>query len=102
MMTTARNILRSFYSILKDNDAYLKFVFITGVSKFSKLNLFSGLNNLTDITIDENYATITGYTQNDLETHFAEYLEGKLNPKLNNKVMAKPIEITDSNYRELV
>ena len=47
---TAREILKNFYGSIKDNDEYLRFVFITGVSKFSKLNLFSGLNNIEDIT----------------------------------------------------
>jgi len=70
----ARDILKSFYSVIKDNDRYIKFVFITGVSKFSKMNLFSGLNNLTDITIMSDYADICGYTQNDIESHFAEHL----------------------------
>jgi len=72
----AREVLRNFYSSIKASDQYLKFFFMTGVSKFSKLNLFSGLNNIEDITIDSNYATITGYTQNDLEVHFEGYLEG--------------------------
>ncbi len=72
----ARDILRNFYSAIKSSDSYLRFVFITGVSKFSKLNLFSGLNNIEDITIDKRYATITGYTQGDLETVFSDYTEG--------------------------
>ena len=70
----ARNILKSFYSVIKDNDQYLKFVFITGVSKFSKMNLFSGLNNLTDITTMSRYATICGYTHDDIKTEFKEHL----------------------------
>jgi hypothetical protein len=61
-----RDGLRNLYSVIKGADAYIKFVFITGVSKFSKVNLFSGLNNLQDITLDERYATICGYTENDL------------------------------------
>lgn len=72
----AREVLRGFYSAIKASDQYLRFVFMTGVSKFSKLNLFSGLNNIQDITLDKNYATITGYTQIDLEENFAEYLQG--------------------------
>jgi hypothetical protein len=72
----AREILRNFYSAIKAADRYLRFVFITGVSKFSKLNLFSGLNNLQDITLHSSYSTITGYTQGDLEEVFGEYLEG--------------------------
>ncbi|MBF0231021.1 MAG: AAA family ATPase, partial [Desulfamplus sp.] len=71
-----RNNLRNLYSVIKDSDEYIKFAFLTGVSKFSKMNLFSGLNNLTDITIDDRYATICGYTQNDVEVVFKEYLQG--------------------------
>ncbi|MBK8805215.1 MAG: ATP-binding protein [Bacteroidales bacterium] len=71
--TDAREILRNFYSAIKASDAYIKFVFLTGVSKFSKLNLFSGLNNLNDITIDTDYSTITGYTHDDIINEFSEY-----------------------------
>jgi hypothetical protein len=72
----ARHILKNFYSVIKDNDKLIRFVFITGVSKFSKMNLFSGLNNLEDITVDANYAEICGYTHEDLKTVFKEHLEG--------------------------
>ena len=72
----ARDILKNFYSVIKDSDPYIRFVFITGVSKFSKLNLFSGLNNLKDITISREYADICGYTHHDLETVFSEHLRG--------------------------
>ena len=72
----ARDILKNFYGVIKDSDRYIRFVFITGVSKFSKLNLFSGLNNLEDITINPEYAEICGYTHRDLETVFKESLEG--------------------------
>ena len=71
----ARNLLKSFYSVIKDNDRYLKFVFITGVSKFSKMNLFSGLNNLIDITTLPDYAAICGYTHHDIQTQFKEHLK---------------------------
>ena len=71
----ARELLRRFYSVLKDSDAYIRFVFITGVSKFSKVSLFSGLNNLQDITLDPRYATICGYTQGDIEHHFTPWFE---------------------------
>ena len=72
-----RDELKSFYSVIKGSDEYIKFVFITGVSKFSKVSLFSGLNNLNDITLNPNYATICGYTQDDVETDFAKHLEGQ-------------------------
>jgi hypothetical protein len=71
----AREILKTFYSVIKDNDKYIKFVFITGVSKFSRMNLFSGLNNLTDITIQSDYASICGYTHTDIKTTFKEHLK---------------------------
>ena len=69
-----RDGLRDLYSVIKGMDPFIRFVFFTGVSKFSKMNLFSGLNNLTDITLDDRYATICGYTQMDVETGFKEYL----------------------------
>jgi len=71
----ARDVLKSFYSVIKDNDRYIKFVFITGVSKFSKINLFSGLNNLTDITSRPEYASICGYTHQDIQIIFKEHLK---------------------------
>ena len=70
-----RKILKSFYSIIKDSDDYIKFFFVTGVSKFSQVSIFSDLNNLNDITLNENYATITGYTQEELESYFPEYIK---------------------------
>lgn len=65
-----RNRLRDFYSILKESDAYLRFVMLTGVSKFSKINLFSGLNNLYDVTLLAQFSSLCGYTQKELETVF--------------------------------
>ncbi len=72
-----RDQLKGFYSVIKKSDEYLKFVFLTGVSKFSKVSLFSGLNNLNDITLNPNYATICGYTQSELEYSFKEHLKGQ-------------------------
>ncbi|GAB6059057.1 ATP-binding protein [Desulfonatronum parangueonense] len=71
-----RDELKNYYSVIKDADPYLQFVFITGVSKFSKVSLFSGLNNLEDITLDPEYSSICGYTQDELESVFAERLHG--------------------------
>jgi hypothetical protein len=67
-------VLRDFYSVLKGEDENLELVFITGISKFTKVSLFSHLNNLTDITIDAQYASLTGYTQQELESYFDAYL----------------------------
>lgn len=70
-----REELKSIYSVLKQNDAYLKFVLLTGVSKFSKVSLFSGLNNLKDISLNPDYATLCGYTEADIKQVFTERLE---------------------------
>ena len=74
--TTMREGLKNLYSVLKGSDAHLKFVLLTGVSKFSKVSLFSGLNNLQDITLDPRYSTICGYTDVDIDTTFAPELPG--------------------------
>jgi hypothetical protein len=70
-----RNFLQSFYRVLKAADEHLRFVFLTGVSKFSKVSIFSGLNNLNDITLDAEYATLCGYTQEELENCFSSYID---------------------------
>ena len=61
-----RDYLHGLYSTIKDCDADIRFTFLTGVSKFSKVSLFSGLNNLKDITLDRRYSAICGYTDADL------------------------------------
>ena len=71
-----RDFLRGLYAVIKDSDAHIRFSFITGVSKFSKVSLFSGLNNLTDITLEPDYSAICGYTDADLDTVFAPELDG--------------------------
>jgi hypothetical protein len=75
--TEIREGLKNFYSVIKDSDAWVQFAFLTGVSKFSKVSLFSGLNNLRDITLIPKYATICGYTELELKTVFAEHLKDK-------------------------
>jgi Predicted AAA-ATPase/PD-(D/E)XK nuclease superfamily len=70
-----REVLREFYGVLKNADSQLELVFITGISKFSKVSLFSHLNNLKDITLVPQYATIAGYTQEELEFYFDDYLQ---------------------------
>jgi hypothetical protein len=61
-----RAILRNFYSIIKNADPYIEFFLMTGVSKFSQTGIFSNLNHLNDITLNKKYASLTGYTQNEL------------------------------------
>ncbi len=70
-----RQTLRDFYSIVKSSDEYLRLVFITGISKFAKVSLFSHLNNLNDISLDSTYATLAGYTQAEIELYFEDYLQ---------------------------
>ena len=71
-----RDFLRGLYSTVKFADAHIRFTFITGVSKFSKVSLFSGLNNLKDITLDVRYSALCGYTEADLDTVFTPELPG--------------------------
>jgi hypothetical protein len=70
-----RAILKAFYSILKNADKYLKILFITGVSKFSKVSIFSDLNNLTDLSTARDFNEICGITQKELEDNFVEELK---------------------------
>ncbi len=76
MAAFARETLKSLYSVIKNNDAYIRFAFLTGVTRFSRVSVFSGINNIEDISLAPEFATICGYTQNDLETVFAEHLQG--------------------------
>jgi hypothetical protein len=73
-----QGILKGFYSILKDADDYLRMVFITGVSKFSRVSIFSDLNNLRDLTVNKQFAGICGITQEELENNFTEELKSNL------------------------
>ncbi|MDE0228283.1 MAG: AAA family ATPase, partial [Spirochaetaceae bacterium] len=73
---TNRDYLRGLYGVIKDNDAHVRFTFLTGITKFSKVNLFSQLNNLTDLTLDAAYSSVCGYTEQDLDTVFAPEMAG--------------------------
>ena len=76
MRSYAQDVLKGLYEHIKYNDEYIKFVFLTGVTKFAKVSVFSGLNNLSDISLAPQYGNICGYTQADIDTHFQPYLEG--------------------------
>ena len=67
--------LKAFYSVIKAFESRARFVFVTGVSKFCHVSLFSELNNLTDITMNRDYATMFGYTQKEFETYFADRID---------------------------
>ena len=71
---TYRGVLRGFYSVIKSQDAYIRFAFLTGITKFSKVSIFSGLNNLEDISMNNAYAGICGITEQELEANFDPYI----------------------------
>src|SRR6056297_524654 len=75
MAKKIRTVLRTFYSTLKSSDAYLDFVFITGITKFTKVGVFSTLNNLDDISTWDEVSQMLGYTQKEIERDFEPYLE---------------------------
>lgn len=85
-----REILRSFYGILKAQDANLRFVLLTGVSKFSKVSVFSGLNNLNDLTMAPGYATLLGITETELKFYFKDHIQ-----KLSETENLSPAETLD-------
>ena len=72
-----REILSRFYTEIKNADQYIKFAMLTGVSKFSKASIFSGLNMITDISLNPKYGDVCGYTQENIETDFLPYLKNQ-------------------------
>ncbi|MEY4203246.1 MAG: hypothetical protein RL013_949 [Bacteroidota bacterium] len=95
-----RECLRAFYSVLKEMDEYLELVFLTGVSKFSKTGIFSGLNNLTDLTMHPQFATMLGYTQEELEYYFSEAITATaLKMKLSREELLEELRIWYNGYR---
>ena len=68
-----QQVLKGFYAVIKDADPHIRFLLITGVSKFSKVSLFSDLNNLHDLTLDTDFSDLLGYTQEELEEYFPPY-----------------------------
>jgi hypothetical protein len=74
-----RKLLQDFYNVLKTSEEYLKFVFITGITKFTKTSIFSKLNNLTELTMDKNYSNICGINHSELEYYYKEYIQAMAN-----------------------
>ena len=83
-----RSILKSFYGEIKGNEEYIRFAFITGVSKFTQVSIFSDMNNLEDLTMDPKFAGICGFTQEECEKYFAEWIVEN----------AEELEITQAAY----
>ena len=72
LLTDYRNTLKAFYGVMKSCDRYIRFALLTGVTKFSKVSVFSDLNNLMDISIDERFTSLCGITEEELFTNFQE------------------------------
>jgi len=87
-----RKILHDFYSILKSNEVYLKFVFLTGVSRFSRMSIFSSLNNMIDISVKSLCTDIVGYTENEIATFFSLHI----------KSLSKKLEIDKKSVFKLL
>jgi hypothetical protein len=85
-----RSILKGFYGALKSMDDYIKFAFLTGVTKFGKVSVFSDLNNLRDISLDKRYAGVCGITDEEIDTEFAPYVTR----------LAKELEMPVTEVRE--
>ena len=96
-VTKFKNALKEFYSVIKTQEGYQRFAFMTGVSKFSKVSIFSDLNNLTDITMDARYATLFGYTREEVKASFREHIEAlaEANGKTAEEAFAKLEEMYD-------
>lgn len=90
-----RDVLSSFFGVLKSLDAQLRFSFITGVSKFSHVSIFSGGNNLTDLTMKPEYAGILGFTEKELKEHFSEHIQSIAQKRSQLQVSVTEKEILD-------
>jgi len=91
-----RNVMRNFYSPLKDCEPMLRFVFLTGITKFSQMSIFSELNNITNISMDHNYAGICGITQEELETQMSADVDALAVKK--NLTRAKTLDVLREFY----
>ncbi|MDR1819645.1 MAG: AAA family ATPase [Methanobrevibacter sp.] len=91
-----RKILQNFYNVLKNSEKYLKFVFVTGISKFTKTSIFSKFNNLTELTLDKNYSKICGITHNELKKYYHNHI--KILAKENNYTYNDTIEKINHFY----
>ena len=95
-----KTFLKSFYGMVKAMEEYIRFTFITGVSKFTQVSIFSDLNNLDDITMDENFATICGFKQDECEKYFDEWIvENALKNKMSKEGYLEKIRILYNGIR---
>lgn len=95
-----REVMKGFFTILKGNDAYIRFLLLTGVSKFSKAGVFSNLNQLNDITLRDNYSDLLGITEEELKECFSEYIkEFAAKEKLSEEALLEKIRYWYNGYR---
>ncbi|MBQ3636307.1 MAG: AAA family ATPase, partial [Bacteroidales bacterium] len=87
-----RSVMQEMYSILKANEAYIKFCFLTGVTKFSQLSIFSAMNNIMNVTLDRRFSTVCGITEEELETTLWPDVE----------ILAKEYDCTAEEMREML
>ncbi len=93
-------VFKGFFSVLKSEDACIRFVFITGVTKFSKISIFSDLNQLRDISMNADYAEICGVTEDELITFFRPETEALANELgMSNEECLKKLKLTYDGYR---
>ncbi len=87
-----RAALKAFYSVLKTQDQYIRFAFLTGVSRFGRISVFSGLNNLDDISMDPRYPTVCGITEGEIDTYFGDEVA----------VFAERLGVTAAEIRQML
>ncbi|MDR1607801.1 MAG: AAA family ATPase, partial [Deltaproteobacteria bacterium] len=97
-----RDALKLFYSVLKSKEDLLRFIFITGVTRFTKTSIFSDLNNLVDLTIEPDYANICGFTIEEFDALFQEHMEKSLEPLINNESLPLGSSVADLREKLLV
>ena len=100
LLEAYRNILKAFYGVLKSADRYLRFIFLTGVTKFSKVSVFSDLNQLNDISMDYDFGTICGITHQELVSNFEPEIQtiAKVNGMSEEEVVAQMTQLYDGYH----
>jgi len=100
LLEAYRNILKAFYGVLKSADRYLRFIFLTGVTKFSKVSVFSDLNQLNDISMDYDFGTICGITHQELVSNFEPEIQtiAKVNGMSEGEVVAQMTQLYDGYH----
>ena len=94
-----QKIMKNFYSVLKSSEQYLRFFFVTGISKFSRVSMFSDLNHITDLTLHPSFTTALGYTHQELELYFEEHLQAAQDKmKVSREVLLDKMRIQYNGY----